>query len=318
MANVIAGIKEVFFGSGASALTDMENADFGLGFRQTGQFIGEAFNPIEDHRTRQFGNLFNFRAEFSTMQISTVIFDALIGYAKANAASMVLITSGIQESPSASVVPVTNEGNVFIFDSGDALGVDFELILTPTDRNITVTAERAYGIAAANTLIVDSATNSVAFSSAGTHTIPDLDATQVSTGFLYPDFVSAGGVEVIPQVQLADFRISLATKGNKNAFNTSLVHSIHCEMEATMSGVDNSVLKAMVEQEFPAVDVDIFLDGTNKITIKQLSYSKLGDFEIGDENRNAHFMLMGDLDLDFYDNASAPATLTFNTFLGGF
>jgi len=96
----------------------------------------------------------------------------------------------------------------------------------------------------------------------------------------------------------------------------SLVNSIHMELEGTMSSADSAALSAVMAHDLPAADFEVVLDGTNKITVKGLSFSQTGSFEVGDENRNAKVKLQGDLDLDFVD-VTDPTDIVFHTFLGG-
>lgn len=313
MAAVNAGIKEVFL--------DLPNADItsvgatsviGLGFRQNGQFTGEPFNPIEDNRMRQFPNLFNFKAEFNTMQISLATMKKLIECAKAGGAATAILTSGIVKNAT-NIEPGT--GNIFIFDTTNSrsLGIDWELNLTPTERRINVTLERAFGLTEATTILSDSKTNTLTFVA---NKVPSLQPTQVSSGFIIPSFIDGGANSVanIPALQLGDFKINLATNGNKNAFNVSLINGIKMEFEATMSRADNNIFESFIAMNFPAVDVRVTLDGSNYIEIKQLSFSKSGTFEIGDENRNAVIKLQGLLDLDYADT-TGPTNIIFNTYL---
>lgn len=310
---VNAGIKEVYLDSPTADITDVGGASvIGLGFRQNGQLIGEPFNPITDNRNREFPNLFNFRAEFNTMQISLATLTKLVDFAKAGGASCAILTSGIVKNTT-NVEPGT--GNIFIFDSTNSrsMGIDWEFRLTPTERLINITLERAFSPTEASTILSDSTTNTLTFAASK---VPTLSPTQVSSGFLMPSFVDGGANSVvnIPPVQLGDFSIVLATESTKNAFNISLPRGVRMEFSATMSQADNNVFDSWLSSStFPAVDVRVALDASNYIEIKQLSFSKSTNFEVGDENRNAIIRLVGMLDLDFV--TTTANTIVFNTYL---
>ena len=315
---VNAGIKEVYLDAPNADITDVGAASvIGLGFRQNGQFIGEPFNPITDNRNREFPNLFNFRAEFNTMQLSLATMSKLVSFAKAGGASCAILTAGITKAgspPNETISPGT--GNIFIFDTtgSRSMGIDWELRLTPTERMINVTLERAFSPTDAVQILNDSTTNTLKFAS---NKVPMLSPNQVSSGFIIPTFVdpdNPNNVVAIPPIQLGDFSIVLSTESTKNAFNVSLPRGVKMEFTATMSQADNTVFSNWLSlATFPTADVRVTLDGSNYIEIKSLSYSKSTNFEVGDENRNAVIKLVGMLDLDFV--TTTANSIVFNTYL---
>lgn len=312
---VNAGIKEVYIDLPSADITDVGSATLvGLGFRQNGQLIGEPFNVITDNRNREFPNLFNFKAEFNSMQISSTFMQKLIQCSKAGGVATAILTTGIVKQTGTPDKIAPGTGNIFIFDAinNRSLGFDWELKLTPTERIISVTMERAFSPSEATAILDDSETNSINFAE---NKVPMLNTRRVSSGFIIPSFVDGrdNSVVNIPAIQLADFSISLATESNKNAFNVSLIKGVKMEFEATMSQADATIFADWSVVNFPEVDVRVTLDSTNYIEIKQLSFSRSGRFEVGDENRNAVIKLSGMLDLDY--STISGNNIIFNTYL---
>ena len=312
---VNAGIKEVYFTPSKIAFPALGSSGsytnvFGFGVRQNGSLVGNHFQEIRDNKNRVFPNLFNFKIDMPTMQIDNpLLIGALIDAAKAGGAAVAVVTSGVVKSASPYTVG-SSEGGIFVFDVDtsvdNCLGIDFELKFGLKERLCNVTFERAfkYGTSAVVgthwDLINNAAANSLKWV---TDTLPNVIVANVVDEFLTPSFIPAGTLSnltaAFADINLVDFSVNIKTKSTKNGFNGSMVSGLQVEIMAQAMGANVPTILDAVEYEMltgSPIAVDI---GTTTINLYKNNLSRIGDFEISDDNRNVKFIYTGEYELDY-------------------
>lgn len=336
MSFINAGIKEVYFAKGNVTIKDgkihygqagstsIANTIFGLGIRQAGSFVGEPLNEIRDKDNRAFPNLFNFKADFSTMQLDLARLASLIEMCQDDSVAVAILTKGITKSFDF-VVPAATTGGIFVFDTpasgtNEGLGLDFELSISQTDRIMKVIFERAFGVDDAASLITaaDTSDNKIPFLAS---TTPQIIEADVMSGFISPSFTAQLPSDIAAayadDANLAEFSINLKTKSTKNAFNKSIVNGFEVELTSTVSGPNVPALIQGANVTFPG-DISLVLRSGETITLKTLGLTAMHSFDLGDENRTLKSTLSGTYDIDFVATTGvfpAISNITFNTFL---
>jgi hypothetical protein len=314
MAFVNAGIKEVYFTPSKIAFPALTSSGvytnvFGFGVRQNGSLVGNHFQEIRDNKNRVFPNLFNFKLDMPTMQIDNpLLIGALITAAKNGGAAVACVTSGVSRSAAPYTVG-SSAGGIFVFDADNSLGIDFELKFGLKERLCTVNFERAfkYGTTANSggdshyEIIEAAATNSLKWV---TDTLPNVIVANVIDEFVSPDFIPTGSLsslsDAFADMNLVDFSLSIKTKSSKNGFNGSMVSGLQVELMAQAMGADINAILDAVEYEMHANASPIAVDlGTTTINLYKNNLSRIGDFEISDDNRNVKFTYTGEYDLDY-------------------
>lgn len=303
-----AGIKEMYMaadGTFPSALTAVQ----GLGIRNEGNLMISHINQQQAGLQQlQFPNMMNFKAEFETLQVDNIgLLTLLINGAKSASLATAVITAGAQNDGSNITSP---NGGLFVFDgAGAGMGVDFELNVGLKDRLLKIILERAYKYADGNTLITASKTDAVPFEASK---CPMIDESKVIQGFISPDFIPASLSGAFADINLVDFNVKVATVNKKNGFNVSRVRALDVELSATCEGGDaDDVLNAMA-YELTASNITIDL-GTNNLVFASKGLTRLGEVELGDENRNLKITYTGRYDIDYV--GISGANITFNTFM---
>lgn len=331
MSFINAGIKEVYFTKGDSngmntgkyhkgngSATGPSNTIFGLGIRQEGQLIGEPFNEIKDKDNRSFNNLFNFRGEFSTMQVDIEMLEALVNYSGDDSVATAFLTRGIQES--GGVIIPSGTGGIFLFDTNgtdNGLGMDFELNISQTDRIMNMIFERAFSVDNARALITaaDTSANQVPFEANKT---PQIITADVMTGFISPsDMITEMPTDLEAAFQsssnLAEFSVNLKTKSAKNSFNKSIISGFEVDLMAKASGPDVPALYDAANIVFPG-DVTYTIRSGETIVFKTIGLTQRASFNLGDSERSVTVNMMGTYDLDYVVVVS-DTSVTFHTFL---
>lgn len=331
MSFINAGIKEVFLSKGDSngiftgkyhkgnvSATTPSNTIIGLGIRQEGNFIGEPFNEIKDKDNRSFNNLFNFRGEFSTMQVDIELFECLVNWIGDDSVASAFLTKGIVES--GGVVIPSGTGGIFLFNTAGTdygLGLDFELAISQTDRIMNIILERAFSVDDARTLITlaDTANAKVPFEASK---VPQIITADVMTGFISPsDMIAEMPTDLqaafASTANLAEFSVNLKTKSAKNSFNKSIVSGFEVDLMAKASGPDVPALYDAANIVFPG-DVTYTIRSGESLIFKTIGLTQRASFNLGDSERSVTVNMMGTYDLDFL-SIVADTSVTFNTFL---
>jgi len=324
---VNAGIKEVYFTpskiafpasgvSGSYGTPGSPGAVYGFGVRQNGSLVGNHFQEIRDNKNRVFPNLFNFKVDMPTMQIDDPnLIGALIDAAKAGGAAVAVVTSGVSRGGTTPNYTVgSSEGGIFIFDLDtsvdNCLGIDFELKFGLKERLCNVTFERAfkYGTSAVVgthwDLINNAQTNTLKWVA---DTLPNVIVANVVDEFVSPSFIPAGTLTnltaAFADINLVDFSVNLKTKSTKNGFNGSMVSGLQVEIMAQAMGANAETILDAVEYEMltEAQDPLVVDIGTTSLKLYKNNLTRIGDFEISDDNRNVKFTYSGEYDLDYVD-----------------
>lgn len=324
MANeyVNAGIKEIYIADGTAAFpSDLSNA-VGVGVRNSASLTSEPFNAIEaGTRKLKFNVLHNVKIEAETLQIDDAdLWSRVIAAAKSSRATIAAVTAGATKSGTdPDYVVGSSKGGVFLFEKGatdDALGADFELFLSPTERRLSLTFERAFphdetgGSGSWQKLVNDAATNTIPFAA---ERLPDLDASAVVAGYVEPDFVPASLSGDFTSPRFADFSIKLATDSTKNALNVSNARRVNVELMAKLEGPDLTAMEVLLTNDVASADLVVALGSSVSFTFKSGGLSREGSLTISDAERSGSFTYSGSYDLDFV--SESLGSITFATHL---
>lgn len=319
MANeyVNAGIKEIYLADGTAAFpSDLSNA-VGVGVRNSATLTSEPFNEIEAGTQKlKFATLHNVKIEAETLQIDDAdLWSRVIAAAKASRVSVAAVTAGASKSGTdPDYVVGSSEGGVFVFDGGttdDALGADFELFLSPTERRLSLTFERAFphdetgGAGSWQKLVNDAATNTIPFAE---NRLPDLDASAVVAGYVEPDYVPTALAGDFTPPRFADFSIKLVSDSTKNALNVSRARRVNVELMAKLEGPDLAAMEELLTNEVTSADVVVTLGSSVTLTFKAGGLSRSGSLVVGDAERSGSFTFSGSYDLDFVSESLGSIT----------
>lgn len=292
-----AAIKEAYLAPGNAVFPLTGIGAFGLGYKESATFKISNFNEIKTKQNRVYPSLTNFQAQIKTEQMSYALMSFIFGAAAASDITAKFVTSGISKA-----TDFTASGGIFTFEDAKSMGVDFELLLSPKERSLTVTLEKAFRIADATAIITASTTDTLS----GTLHIPALDAANTVKGYITPSF----GSITIAEDRLNDWKISIKTKSTKNSFNKSMVNGIDVDIMGVMDGVDPAEINTFLASSFaPDLTISVGVDVPYNIVLKAGGLTQMGEVEIDDDKRTGTVHFTGQYDIEFADLTGGNVTL---------
>lgn len=293
---VQAGIEEIYLAPGSAAFPSDGTGAYGFGEADEPGFEIGPFSPITLQGGQEFPTLTNFKSQKKTRQLSAAFLKFLLGAYKANDVSAKVITSGISKS-----TDFTATGGIFTFDNTLSVGLDFELMLSPTERSLLITLEKAYKPSTASTIIINSTTDTLP----GTLNIPALDAANTLKAYISPSF----GDITIADDRLEDWSISLKTVTKKSKFNKSRGKLISVEIMAVLDGADPSEIDSYITGGYaPDITIAMGVNTPYNILFKSGRLTKMGSAKIDQDVRTATVTFKGSYSTEFMDLSGAGVT----------
>jgi len=154
MAYAAAGLKQIVMcNKGTLATTPVD--PIALGIRKDAVLTINHFKQVEDYRKRKLRNMLNFKLEGETMQPTIFTFKKLIDWLNGNVDLQVVTQN-----------QSTSAKDVWKFNAGKELGIDFDWTYNQDGRSCKITFERAFPYSDAVTFI-DAADSTTAVTFAG-------------------------------------------------------------------------------------------------------------------------------------------------------
>ncbi len=275
------GLRQIVLcNKGTLATTPVDPIAFGV--RKDAVMTINHFKQIEDYRKRKFRNMMNFKLEGESMQPTVFLFKKLLDWINANN-DMQVVTQN--QSSSAR--------DVWKFNAGKNLGLDFDWTYNQDGRSCKITAEAAlpYNGAVA---FIDEADNTTAVNFAG---ITD-DGTDLTLfrGFNPDKFEKPSGTSlgVIDFIQTRSLNIK--TESKKTIYNISIVNNLMITLELT--GNEASVADFVTRLNKGQLDSVVFQEknsGTfyDKFDFNANVLSQTDEMVINDEDRTLKITLEG-------------------------
>lgn len=289
MAYQAAGVEELYLAPGGAVFPADGTGAFGLGEGDEAKLEIGPQSPITLKGGQEFPTLRNFKVSKKTRQLSVAFLKFLLGAYKANDITVKAITSGI-----AKTTDFTATGGIFTFENAKSMGLDFELLLSPTERSLLVTVEKAYPETDGIAIVTAAATDTLP----GTLHIPALDAANTLKAYISPSF----GSITIADDRLDDWSISLKTRTNKTKFNKSRGKMIDVEIKCVMDGPDTTEINTMLASGYaPDITISMGVSTPYNIVLKSGRLTQIGNVEIDEDKRTVTTILKGSYSTEFMD-----------------
>lgn len=253
-----------------------------LGIRKDAVLTINHFKQVEDYRKRKFRNYLNFKLEGETLQPTIFMFKKLLDWLNGNVDLQVITQN-----------QSTSAKDVFKFNAGKELGIDFDWTYNQEGRSCKITFERAFPYADAVTFI-DSADSNTAITFSGiTDDGTDLTLYRGSSPdkFEKPADTSLGSTSLITVRSL-----NIKSENKKSIDNMSIVDNLMITLE--MTGREAAIADFVMRLNKQQLDSVVFQEkntGTfyDKFDFNALVLSQTDEFVINDEERTLKIVLEG-------------------------
>lgn len=281
MAYSAAGLKQIVLCDKGTLATSPTNP-IALGIRKDATLTINPFKQVEDYRKRKLRNMLNFNFSGESMQPTVFTFKKLIDWINGNV-DMQIVTQNQSSSTK----------DVFKFNAGKELGIDFDWTYNQDGRSCKLTIERAFPFANANTLI-DSADSETAVSFSGiTDDGTDLTLYRGSSAekFEKPASTSLGAVNLVTVRSL-----NIKTENKKSIDNMSLIDNLMITLE--MTGREAAIADFVTRLGKGQLDSVVFQEKNGASTYDKFDFNSLvlgqtDEFVINDEERTLKIVLEG-------------------------
>ena len=294
MAEVNAGILEIYLAPGGAAFPTDGAGCIGLGFSGKPKLEIKPFNPIKNEKFNfEIPQAMNVKAvipfEAFSVENLNFIFTAL----KSGHVAAKIVTSGI-----AKTTDYTSTGGIFTFDGVNSLGIAIKAKFGPKERTIELTLEKAYEIDTITSIITASKTATLP----GTLPIPALDTDTIFTGAMHG--LKLGAASALSSERIADWGIELDSRGNVNQMNKMRVSGIDVNIKTVYSGTDPDEMNSLIELNAIEDDVSVHIATAAEgfeIQLKQLGLFGKGEFDLDDDKRELSHIVTGYYPIEFID-----------------
>lgn len=276
-----AGLKQIVMcNKGTLATTPVD--PIALGIRKDAVLTINHFKQVEDYRKRKLRNMLNFKLEGESMQPTVFTFKKLIDWLNGNVDLQVVTQN---QSSSAN--------DVWKFNAGKELGIDFDWTYNQDGRSCKITFERAFPYSDAVT-IVDEADNTTPVSFTGI-TDDGTDLTLYRGAF--PDrFEKPGGVTLGSNSLFTVRSTNIKTENKKSIDNLSLVDNLMITLElAGREAAITDFVTRLNKNQLDRVVVQEKNSGSNydRFDFNANVLSQTDEFVINDEERILKIVLEG-------------------------
>ncbi|MEJ5352456.1 MAG: hypothetical protein WHS65_12780 [Melioribacteraceae bacterium] len=276
-----AGLKQIVM-CDKGTLSTTPADPIALGIRKDAVLTINHFKQVEDYRKRKHRNMLNFKLEGETLQPTIFMFKKLLDWINGN-----LDVQVITQKQSSS------NQDVFKFNSGKELGIDFEWTYNQDGRSCKITLERALPYNDA-VVLIDAADNTTPVSFPGiTDDGTDLTLYRGASPdkFEKPASVSLGSNSLITVRSL-----NIKTESKKSIDNLSLVDNLIITLE--MTGREASIADFVTRLNKGALDGVVFQEKNSATTYDKFDFnanvlSQTDEFVINDEERTLKIVLEG-------------------------
>lgn len=276
-----AGLKQIVM-CDKGTLSTTPADPIALGIRKDAVLTINHFKQVEDYRKRKHRNMLNFKLEGETLQPTIFMFKKLLDWINGNVDVQV-----ITQKQSSS------NQDVFKFNSGKELGIDFEWTYNQDGRSCKITFERALPYNDA-VVLIDAADNTTPVSFPGiTDDGTDLTLYRGASPdkFEKPASVSLGSNSLITVRSL-----NIKTESKKSIDNLSLVDNLMITLE--MTGREASIADFVTRLNKGALDGVVFQEKNSATTYDKFDFnanvlSQEDEFVINDEERTLKIVLEG-------------------------
>lgn len=214
-----AGIKQIVLCDQGTLSASPANP-VALGLRNNCVMEITPFKTIKDYRGRELPNMDNFRIEGESLQPNMRMLKKLIEFTNNNCD--VQITSARQSS-------LPGSDDVYHFDGVNSPGIDFELIYSGDKRSMKIIIERAYPKEVSDSLLstVESRTGILI---PGLANQEGIDYSRYRMPYIL-NLESPSGESICQGSGFESRKLSIKTKGKKNAYNSSQIDYLTVTME---------------------------------------------------------------------------------------
>lgn len=276
-----AGLKQIVMcNKGTLATTPVD--PIALGIRKDAVLTINHFKQVEDYRKRKLRNMLNFKLEGESMQPTVFTFKKLIDWLNGNVDLQVVTQN---QSSSAK--------DVWKFNSGKELGIDFDWTYNQDGRSCKITFERAFPYSDAVTFI-DAADSTTAVTFAGiTDDGTDLTLYRGSS----PDKFEKPAASSLGSFNLVTVRsLNIKTENKKSIDNMSLIDNLMITLE--MTGREAAIADFLTRLNKQQLDGVVFQEKNtgsyyDKFDFNSLVLSQTDEFVINDEERTLKIVLEG-------------------------
>lgn len=276
-----AGLKQIVMcNKGTLATTPVD--PIALGIRKDAVLTINHFKQVEDYRKRKLRNMLNFKLEGESMQPTVFTFKKLIDWLNGNVDLQVVTQN---QSSSAK--------DVWKFNAGKELGIDFDWTYNQDGRSCKITFERAFPYADGVTFI-DAADSTTAVTFAGiTDDGTDLTLYRGSS----PDKFEKPAATSLGSSSLVTVRsMNIKTENKKSIDNLSLVDNLMITLE--MTGREAAIADFVTRLNKGMLDGVVFQEKNSgayydKFDFNSLVLSQTDEFVINDEERTLKIVLEG-------------------------
>jgi len=253
-----------------------------LGIRKDAVLTINHYKQVEDYRKRKFRNYLNFKLEGETLQPTVFLFKKLIGWLNGNVDLQVVTQN-----------QSTSAKDVFKFNAGKELGIDFDWTYNQEGRSCKITFERAFPYEDA-VIFIDAAdsTTAVTFTNI-TDDGTDLTLYRGSSPdkFEKPASISLGGTNLITVRSL-----NIKTENKKSIDNMSLIDNLMITLE--MTGREAAIADFVTRLNKQQLESVVFQEKNSgsyydKFDFNSLVLSQTDEFVINDEERTLKIVLEG-------------------------
>jgi len=281
MAYAAAGLKQIVMcNKGTLATTPVD--PIALGIRKDAVLTINHFKQVEDYRKRKLRNMLNFKLEGETMQPTIFTFKKLIDWLNGNVDLQVVTQN-----------QSTSAKDVWKFNAGKELGIDFDWTYNQDGRSCKITFERAFPYSDAVTFI-DAADSTTAVTFAGiTDDGTDLTLYRGSS----PDKFEKPAATSLGSSSLATVRsMNIKTESKKSIDNLSLVDNLMITLE--MTGREAAISDFVTRLNKGMLDGVVFQEKNSgayydKFDFNAKVLSQTDEFVINDEERTLKIVLEG-------------------------
>ncbi|MFZ5986925.1 MAG: hypothetical protein ACOYWZ_07360 [Bacillota bacterium] len=281
MSYAAAGLKQIVMcDKGTLATTPVD--PIALGIRKDAVLTINHFKQVEDYRKRKLRNMLNFKLEGETMQPTIFTFKKMIDWLNGNVDLQVVTQN-----------QSTSAKDVWKFNAGKELGIDFDWTYNQDGRSCKITFERAFPYSDGVTFI-DAADSNTAVTFAGiTDDGTDLTLYRGSS----PDKFEKPAATSLGSSSLVTVRsMNIKTENKKSIDNLSLVDNLMITLE--MTGREAAISDFVTRLNKGMLDGVVFQEknsGTyyDKFDFNSLVLSQTDEFVINDEERTLKIVLEG-------------------------
>lgn len=196
---------------------------------------------IQDYRKRTLPTYTNMKVSVDTFNVGRPLLVTLLN--QSTDADLVSLEA----------VSEKNGGQydgIYLFDAtGQKLGIDFDYLVSATERSANITYEAKFEKSVANAILLAATTNvtPIDFTLAeGGSTVASFNTSQYRTPYLsFIKYTPSGGSEtvLVAPEDVISYKLSLKTTGRKTLHNRTVVDYITATLEVEIASADKTTIK---------------------------------------------------------------------------